>query len=89
MSVAFGPHGKRIVSGSQDGTLNIWDALTGQETLTLRGLDYAASSVAFSPGGKRIVSGSLDGTMKVWDVSSSLKSRHARPIKPLGQLLSR
>ena len=36
-SVAFSPDGRRIVSGSYDETLKVWDALTGQETLTLNG----------------------------------------------------
>ena len=36
-SVAFSPDGRRIVSGSGDKTLKVWDAATGQETLTLKG----------------------------------------------------
>ncbi len=32
-SVSFSPNGKRIVSGSGDKTLKVWDAQTGQETL--------------------------------------------------------
>ena len=30
-SVAFSPDGKRIVSGSQDKTVKVWDAETGTE----------------------------------------------------------
>ena len=36
-SVSFSPDGKRIVSGSNDRTLKVWDAQTGQETLTIKG----------------------------------------------------
>jgi WD40 repeat protein len=31
-SVAFSPDGRRIVSGSRDGTVKVWDAGAGQET---------------------------------------------------------
>jgi WD40 repeat protein len=68
-SVAFSPDGKRLVSGSADGTVKMWDAQTGQETLTLHGNTRWVSSVAFSPDGKRLASASLDKTVKVWDAS--------------------
>ena len=57
-SVAFSPDGKRIVSGSEDKTVKVWDADKGQEILTLKGHTGTVTSVAFSPDGKRIVTGS-------------------------------
>ena len=36
-SVAFSPDGKRIVTGSVQNTVKVWDAETGQEILTLKG----------------------------------------------------
>jgi len=73
--VSFSPDGKRIVSGGGpdnfgSGEIKIWDAQTGQETLTLKGHSDTVNSVSFSPDGKRIVSGSWDKTVKVWDISS-------------------
>jgi hypothetical protein len=70
LSVAFSPDGKRIVSGSQDMTLKVWDSETGKEQLTLKGHSGWVHSVAFSPEGKRIVSGSQDRTLIVWDANS-------------------
>ena len=55
-SVAFSPDGRRIVSGSFDSTVKVWDASSGQEILTLKG-PGSVDSVAFSPDGRRIVSG--------------------------------
>ena len=63
-SVAYSPDGKRIVSGSMDNTVKVWDAAKGQEALSLKGHTGAVTSVAFSPDGKRIVSGSADKTVK-------------------------
>jgi WD40 repeat protein len=68
--VAFSPDGTRIVSGSADDTLKVWDAQTGQETLTLTGHGDFVTSVAFSPDGTRIVSGSVDKKLKVWDAQT-------------------
>ena len=66
-SLAYSPDGRRIVAGSYDGTVIIWDASTGQ---SIRTLDSHASpwvlSAAFSPDDKRIVTGATDG-IKVWD----------------------
>jgi WD40 repeat protein len=58
-------------SGSRDKTVKVWDAATGQETITLREHTDAVTSVAFSADGKRIVSASADKTIKVWDASVS------------------
>ena len=65
-SVAFSPDGQRIVSGSADKTVKIWDANSGKELQTLRGHASGVRSVAFSPDGQRIASGSADKTLKIW-----------------------
>ena len=55
--MAFSPDGKRIVSGSRDKTVKVWDAASGQETPHPQGAHRrGVCSVAFSPDGKRIVS---------------------------------
>jgi WD40 repeat protein len=73
--VAFSPDGLQIVSGSEDQTLKVWDATTGQEILTLKGHTDGVEGVAFSPDGKRIVSGSSDHTLKVWDATAGQEIR--------------
>ena len=69
-SVAFSPDGTKIISGSMDQTIKIWDANTGQCLKTLKGHSEYIYSVAFSPDGRRIVSGSNDKTIKIWDANT-------------------
>ncbi len=69
-SVAYSPDGTKIISGSMDGTIKIWNANTGQCLKTLKGHSEYVYSVAFSPDGRRIVSGSTDKTIKIWDANT-------------------
>ncbi|KAF8712129.1 hypothetical protein AX14_013128 [Amanita brunnescens Koide BX004] len=66
-SVAFSLDGSKIVSGSSDKTIRVWDASTGLPPI--HGGDWI-SSVAFSPDGSKIISGSGDRTIRVWDAST-------------------
>ena len=67
-SVAFSPDGSKIISGSHDKTIRVWDSSTGIEMLPpLQGHADWISSVAFSPDGSKIISGSFDKTIRVWD----------------------
>ncbi|CAG7845869.1 COMPASS-like H3K4 histone methylase component WDR5B {ECO:0000303/PubMed:19567704} Short=AtWDR5B {ECO:0000303/PubMed:19567704} [Serendipita indica DSM 11827] len=70
-AVAFSPAGHRVVSGSDDETLRLWDVDTGAQVgLPLRGHAGMVCSVAFSPDGRSIVSGSYDRTIRLWDVDT-------------------
>lgn len=70
-SVAFSPDGARIVSGSYDETIRIWDVETGKQLMQpLRGHSGNVWSVAFSPDGTKIVSSSRDYTIRVWDAQT-------------------
>ncbi len=58
LSVAFSPDGARVLSGSGDKTLKLWDAATGALLRTFEGHSDTVISVAFSPDGTRVLSGS-------------------------------
>jgi WD40 repeat protein/serine/threonine protein kinase len=69
-SAAFSPDGKRIVTGSHDSTVRVWDAETGKQLLVPKGITSPVNSVAFSPDGKRIVSSGNEATVRVWDAAT-------------------
>jgi len=56
-SVAFSPNGEYALSGSEDGTLKMWEISTGREIRTFKKDHFEVNSVAFSPDGKYAVSG--------------------------------
>ena len=73
MAVVFSPDGARIASAGFDATVRVWDAVSGDELLTIRGHSDWVWSVAFSPDGRRIASGGGDRTVRVWDAASGEK----------------
>ncbi len=56
----------KIISGSEDGTVRVWDILTGKQIAICEGHAGAVASVCVS--NDKIISGSSDGTIRIWDI---------------------
>jgi WD40 repeat protein len=69
-SIAFSPDGTKIVCGSKDAIIRLWDSTTGVRVTEIRGHQSSVLSVNFSPDGSRLVSGSLDMTVRVWNATT-------------------
>jgi WD40 repeat protein len=69
-SVAYSPNGVQIISGSEDYTVRVWEAVSGDNKHTLSGHTSLITSVAFSPDSLQIISSSDDRTVRVWDAAS-------------------
>ena len=70
LSAVFSPQGWRIISGSADKTIKVWDMATGCCLQTLKGHAHRVMSVAVSANGFYILSGSADHTLKLWELKS-------------------
>jgi len=68
-SVCFSPDGSKIISGSGDNTVKLWDFPSGNLLKTYEGHSNFVDSVCFSIDGSKIASGSVDKTIKIWEVS--------------------
>ncbi len=68
-AVAWSPDGTRIASGSDDGTVQVWDAASGKILTFYHGHSDMVIAVAWSPDGTRIASASSDKTVQVWDAA--------------------
>ena len=71
-SVVFSPDGEMLVSGSDDGSIRLWDVATEQQFgEPLMGHTSSVLSVAFSPDGETLASGGgYDQTIRLWDVDT-------------------
>lgn len=69
-SMDFSPNAGRIVTGSDDRTLRVWDMGTGQEVLRWNEPREPVTQVRFLPDGQHIVFATGDGRLSLWDLNA-------------------
>ncbi len=75
-AVAFDAGGTLLATGSDHGTVFLWEVDGGQRLgEPLAGHTGPVEAVAFTPEGSTLLSGSLDGTIRSWDVRARRESR--------------
>ncbi len=68
-SVVFSRDGTILASGSDDGTVKLWDMATRTHITTFEDNPYGVESVAFSPDEKTLATASLY-SIKLWDIAT-------------------
>ena len=71
-SVAFHPNSQRIISGSRDDSIKIWDVKSGAVITTIEGHSLSVNEVSFSPDGKYFASISNDGIFQIRSAKTGL-----------------
>ncbi|MFX1507055.1 MAG: hypothetical protein ACFFDC_13250 [Promethearchaeota archaeon] len=88
-SVVFSPDERIVASGSINGSIKLWDVITGDELpLDITGHRKTVNSLAFSPDGTILASGSGDSHIYLWDVSTGRLiqnfSSHTKAVYSIG-----
>lgn len=68
--VAVRANGRHAVSGSDDGSLTVWDMETGTMIWALPGNSGGVLAVSWSANGQCVISGSDSGIVQVWEVET-------------------
>ena len=69
MSAVFHPDGKSIMSSSLDGTVRVWNIVSGEESLTIR-VGAEVRHASYSSDGEKILTISGDGFIRIWSAAT-------------------
>lgn len=69
-AVATTPDGRSAISAGADGTLKLWDLISGELLHEFSGHEGAVNAIAVNGDGTRFISASTDGTLRLWDIES-------------------
>src|SRR5947209_3903591 len=67
-SVAFSPDGKTLATGSEDGTVRLWDQVSGKEIRKLIVHSRGICAISLSPDGETLALCSFDGAIRLLEV---------------------
>jgi hypothetical protein len=76
--IACAADGRTLATARIDGTLQLWDLVTGKELPFQAAPGVEVQCLAFSPDSRLLASAHRDGTILVWDAASAHSGEEAR-----------
>ncbi len=67
--LAFTPDSRSVLSGSDDGTLRLWDVERGESLRVMQGYTACLYDLDWSPDGTRLASAGSDTLVTLWEVA--------------------
>ena len=68
--MAFSSDGKTLATGTEEGTITVWDLETYEERIALSWDGHYVESLALSPDGRTLVSSDVDARVRIWRTAS-------------------
>jgi serine/threonine protein kinase/Tol biopolymer transport system component len=68
--LSWSPDGSMLASGNQNGSVQIWDTETGQETIQFQATIGSVVNLSWSPDMSRLATASTDELIKIWDTEN-------------------
>ena len=91
-ALVLSPDGSRLISGSRDQTIRVWDVAGNQPCRILHGHEEGIAALAIEPISGYLFSGSWDKTIKAWDLETGevvhTLTGHEGPVLALGIIRS-
>jgi WD40 repeat protein len=86
--VTYSLDGTRLVSGSSDGSLILWDTETGAQISQLPSLGVSIGCLSYSPRGSFVIYGAEDGYIRKWDgiASDAMELGSLDTLEPISSL---
>lgn len=76
INISFNTDGDKILTGSFDHTVKVWDTYSGELVCDLAEHTEEISACQFNFSGTHVVTSSIDQTCKLWDLRNTSKSVH-------------